>query len=275
MFQIFLQDNSFDGSIPASFGSLSELVSLDVSNNNLSGALPTELGNLSSILLFGISNNDFSGALPDWSGISAPENANFELVNNYFDFSDLEPLINNGVTYNNLSYSPQRTLDTEEEIMSPPGVDIELNVNDANIDRNSNDVSSNNQYQWFKDDVEIPGADASIYTIVNAQISDSGVYYCEITNPLLPDLTIIRANITVTVDENLGVDDFDYNDFKMYPNPAKDWITIKTKPLNNGKMQIFNMTGQLILEKPLTTEITSLTVDQLTSGVYFYKHDLN
>ncbi|NRA92869.1 MAG: T9SS type A sorting domain-containing protein, partial [Psychroserpens sp.] len=144
----------------------------------------------------------------------------------------------------------------------------ELNVNDANIDRNSNDVSSNNQYQWFKDDVEIPGADASIYTIVNAQISDSGVYYCEITNPLLPDLTIIRANITVTVDENLGVDDFDYNDFKMYPNPAKDWITIKTKPLNNGKMQIFNMTGQLILEKPLTTEITSLTVDQLTSGVY-------
>ena len=268
MFQMFLNDNQLDGNIPTSIGSLDELVSFDISNNGLSGTLPSELGNLSSILLFGIANNDFSGTLPDWSGISEPENANFDLTNNYFDFSDLEPFINNGVTFENIFYSPQRTLDQEEEIMSPPGADIILDINDANIDRDGQDTASSNQFQWYKDNVAIDGAIANTYTIVNAQISDSGVYFCEITNTSLPDLVIVRANITVIVDDSLNTSDFKNDSFGIYPNPATNWISIKTKLGSDTVAKVFDLNGKLLYEKQLTSEITAIAIDQLSAGMY-------
>lgn len=275
MYQLFLDNNQLDGDIPSSLGNLSALVSFGMSNNNLSGTLPSELSGLTSILLFDISNNDINGVIPDWSAINDPGNASFNLTNNYFDFSDLEPFVNNGTTYSSLEYSPQRTLDQEEEIMSPPGVDIELNVDDVTIDRNLEDNASSNLYQWYKDNTPIDGANSSIYTIVNAQISDSGIYHCEITNSLLPDLTIVRADITVIVDDSLSVENFDNDSFILFPNPAKDWLTIKTKHLENASAKIFNVNGQLLLQKPLTAEITTLAIDQLSAGTYIIKIDSN
>ncbi len=268
MYQIFLDNNQLDGNIPSSLGNLSALVSFGMSNNNLSGTLPSELSGLSSIVLFDISNNDINGTIPDWSAINNPANASFELTNNYFDFSDLQPFLNNGVSYSSVNYSPQRTLDTEEEIQSLPGVDIELTVEDSTINRNGNDTATSNQYQWFKDGIEISGANASTYTIVNAQESDSGVYHCEITNPLVPDLTIVRANITVIIDDSLGIEEFQEEGFALYPNPAQDWITIKTKSLQNASVRLFNINGQLLMEKPIKSEITSLSIEQFSEGVY-------
>ena len=268
LFQIFLNNNQLDGQIPASIGGLNELVSFDISNNGLSGTLPAELGNLSSIQLFDITNNDFTGQLPDWSGINEPESANFNLTNNYFDFSDLEPLVNNGVTFNSLAYSPQRTLDQEEEIMSPPGVDIVLDVNDTTINRNGEDTASNNEFQWYKDNVAISGAIGSTYTIVNAQITDSGVYFCEIRNASLPDLVIVRANITVVVDDSLSTTDFDNEDFKIFPNPAHNWLTIQTNAFKDSKAQVFDVNGKLVFERALTSMTTSIAVDQLAAGIY-------
>lgn len=264
--------NNFTGQLPSSLGNLTSLTYLNLQNNSLEGNVPESYSNLTNLYLFSIYNNNLSGTLPDWSGMTNPSNTYFYLGNNYFDFSDLAPLVDNGVEYGGIYYSPQRTLDTEEEIQELPGVDIELSVEDSTIDRNGNDgndTATSNQYQWFKDGVEIGGANASIYTIVNAQESDSGVYHCEITNPLVPDLTIVRANITVIVDESLGIEDFQEEGFALYPNPAKDWITIKTKSLQNASVRMFNSNGQLLMEKPLSSEITLLAIDQLSEGVYF------
>ena len=54
----------------------------------------------------------------------------------------------------------------------------------------------------------------------------------------------------------------------MFPNPAKDWLTIKTKLLNNASVKLYNTNGQLLIEKPLTLEITSIAIDDLSSGMY-------
>jgi Leucine-rich repeat (LRR) protein len=275
MYQIFLNDNQFEGQIPASLGGLNALVSFDVSNNNLSGTLPTELGNQSSILLFNIANNDFSGSLPDWSGITDPENAAFNLTNNYFDFSDLEPFVNNGVNYSSILYSPQRTLDQEDDIQTPPGVDIQLDIDDADINRNSDDTAMNNEYQWYKDNVAISGANANTYTIVNAQTTDSGIYFCEITNTTLPGLVIVRADINVLVDDNLSTTDFEYNNFKIYPNPVNNWLSIKTNTITHAKVQVFDVHGKLVIERPLTSEITALDVERLSSGMYLISVSTN
>lgn len=258
---------SFTGTIPASLGNLSNLVILDLRGNSFNGEVPNSLSNLINLRDLFLSDNDLLGILPDFSGNLNPARR-ITVENNFFDFSDLEPLVNNGVEYTFLSYSPQRTQDQEEEITSPPGVDIVLDVNDTNIDRNVEDTAMDNEYQWFKDDVAISGANASTYTIVNAQPTDSGIYYCEITNPLLPDLTIVRANITVTVEDNLSTEDFENGEFKLFPNPATDWISIQTKSGTDAKAQVFDVNGKLLFERQLSAEITAIAIDQLAAGMY-------
>ena len=53
---------------------------------------------------------------------------------------------------------------------------------------------------------------------------DSGDYHCEITNSTLQDLTIIRAPITVVVDSNLNVEDFDDDNGINLPNPNQKLV---------------------------------------------------
>ncbi|WCO02693.1 leucine-rich repeat domain-containing protein [Psychroserpens ponticola] len=268
LIQLILENNQLSGEIPASIGNLSSLNSLSLGNNILSGTIPSELSNLTSLYSFEVFNNNLSGPLPEWTSFDNPEYVSIDLRNNYYTFSDLEPLVNNGITYGSLQYSPQNTLDDEEEITSPPGVDISLDVNDTDINRDSQAPSPNNVYQWHKDNVAISGANANTYTIVNAQESDSGVYHCEITNPLVPDLTVVRADINVTVDSNLNTEDFENESFKIFPNPASNWLSIKTNSNINTNAKVFDINGKLLFEKQLTSEVTAIAVDQLASGVY-------
>ncbi|WP_299130967.1 hypothetical protein, partial [uncultured Winogradskyella sp.] len=150
-----LQD--FTGSIPSTFGNLSNLAIFDIRGNSFSGQIPSSLSNLSNLSSFLISFNELSGSLPDFSA-----NTNsplfFILENNFFDFSDLEPLINNGLNYNTLTYSPQGTVDEAETIESGEGSNITLTVTADDINRNETNAAQNNQFQWFKDNAAITGA---------------------------------------------------------------------------------------------------------------------
>jgi hypothetical protein len=263
--------NILTGQMPTAFGNLINLKNLSLARSSFDGQIPSSFSNLTELSSINLFECDFSGPLPDLTGLTNPELAFIFLDNNYFDFSDLEPLVNNGVTYGQLSYSPQRTLDIEEEIESLTGVDITLDVNDTNINRNSQDTATGNEYQWFKDSAPISGANASTYTIVNAQMSDSGVYFCEITNPSLPDLVIVRANITVVIDENLSNQEVVIYNFELFPNPAKDWVSVKMKSGTSATAQVFDISGKLIMRKELSSHITGIAIDQLTSGIYLLK----
>jgi len=59
-------------------------------------------------------------------------------------------------------------------------------------------------YQWFKDDLEIPGATARTYTKQLAQAADSGSYYVIASN-VLNSATSIVSSVTVTNDETVPV----------------------------------------------------------------------
>jgi len=254
------------GNIPASLGNLTKLRVLYLEDNGLTGSIPQSLANLNNLTALFLIYNDLQGAVPDFS--TSPNFGFLDIRLNYFNFSDIESNHAANLTLGTYWFSPQRTLDDEEEIISPPGANITLDVDDDNVNREAQDPSPNNVYQWYKDDVAISGANQNTYTITNAQVADDGVYYCDITNPLVADLIIRRANITVIVDENLSIANFDADGFALFPNPANDWITIKTKLLNNATLQLFNVSGQLLMSKPLTSEITSLATDQLASGMY-------
>lgn len=261
-------DNSqnFTGAIPSSFGNLINLETLDLRVNSFEGAVPANLSNLINLRALFLNDNQLTGALPDFSGLS--NLASISLENNFFDFSDLEPLINNGSTYNFLSYSPQNTMDIAENLESGVGSDITLNVNDTNLNRNENITAMNNQYQWFKDNAIINGANGSSYTITNAQESDSGVYHCEITNPTLPELTIVRAPITLLIDVSLGIENENLDNLSLYPNPTRNWINIKSQELNEAKLTIYDVRGSLILTKTINGSTNALNIESLQNGIY-------
>jgi hypothetical protein len=62
-------------------------------------------------------------------------------------------------------------------------------------------------------------------------------------------------------------------EFYIYPNPASDILTIKTRNQGNTKGQIINIAGQVVLDfdMPDSTTPKIIDVSELTDGVYFVR----
>jgi len=64
------------------------------------------------------------------------------------------------------------------------------------------------------------------------------------------------------------------NKLLLYPNPAKNKITIdlqKISDLKNTYISIYNLQGQLLLQKSITQEKTELHINNLAKGMYIVK----
>ncbi|KAI5054562.1 hypothetical protein GOP47_0030528 [Adiantum capillus-veneris] len=59
-----LSHNSFSGTIPPEFGSMSSLQVLDLCANDLEGSVPASLGNLTMLKSFNVSFNNLAGEIP-------------------------------------------------------------------------------------------------------------------------------------------------------------------------------------------------------------------
>ena len=57
-------------------------------------------------------------------------------------------------------------------------------------------------------------------------------------------------------------------DIKVYPNPARDFITIRSNDLINNTLTITSLTGNEIKTIELITNLTSIDISNLNSGVY-------
>lgn len=68
----------------------------------------------------------------------------------------------------------------------------------------------------------------------------------------------------------LGVSDNEATSIKVYPNPVNDILNIVT-PFDDTKINanIYNIQGQLLLEKTILTKQTELDISNLNSGIYF------
>jgi len=63
----------------------------------------------------------------------------------------------------------------------------------------------------------------------------------------------------------------------MWPNPAKNVININNDGSNNeyAKAQIYNLAGNLSLEKKLNDGINTIDISSLPAGAYIVKANTN
>ncbi|MCF8358195.1 MAG: T9SS type A sorting domain-containing protein [Prolixibacteraceae bacterium] len=204
-----LQQNQLSGSIPAEVGSLTNLEDLDFTFNELTGNIPAEIGNLSNLSWLGFGHNQLYGNLPDLTGLS---NLSFFWLyarNNFFTFSNIEASGLLPGDINTFNYSPQDTLLAIQQDGS------NLTVIDGN--------ATNNQYQWYKDDVLLTADTRTIAT------EGPGEYRAKVDNTDYPDLTLYSDTLTVgtpVVPDNEQVSNYALSDGNYDCINALNTITV-------------------------------------------------
>ena len=184
-----LNSNELTGDIP-NFSNLVKMEIFSANDNKLTGVIPTF--NHSHLLkeLY-IEDNCLTGEVPDLSILS-----NIELVylkNNQFTFEDILPNYStNENTTNLFNYYPQQQVG-EEKIIG-----IALNGDHTLCIDIDNDITTNT-YKWYKGGTLIATTDINEYTLEDLGYSDAGVYYCEVTNPNAPDLTLLSRETTINI----------------------------------------------------------------------------
>ncbi|PKV51938.1 Leucine-rich repeat (LRR) protein [Aquimarina sp. MAR_2010_214] len=188
---IHIGHNQFEGSIPVNLGNLSKLTFLYLTGNKLEGKIPIELGNLTNLQTLSISDNNLNGVIPSQISNLASL-VNFRFRGNGFVFKNFET---EHSTYKskivNYVFSPQDKVDQTEALSVAANGGITLTSKAL--------TSTNNSYQWYKNDVAIPGATNKDLVISNAKDTDAGVYHFTATNSIITDLTLTRNPITLTI----------------------------------------------------------------------------
>ncbi|MFW5872776.1 MAG: immunoglobulin domain-containing protein [bacterium] len=255
-----LKSNYLIGEIPISIGNLVNLRSLSLSNNQLTGMIPVEIGNLSAIdsKLY-LDNNNFYGVIPD-TILSISNLRWIQLNNNHFnyipDFSSLTELEKLKTENNQLQFKclePNMPLDTIEEFTYSPqdsindAMDTTVSINDT-IQLTASVSGTANQYQWYHNQNPISLATDSILSINEIQAEDEGLYTCEGTNSLVPDLTLWRRHIHLQVDSSNAIN----NNVKPFVNA---YMKNKTLIIENTdadyQLTVFTTEGRLLSQHHL------------------------
>lgn len=100
---------------------------------------------------------------------------------------------------------------------------------------------------------------------VDGTVLAPGIY--TITMTAVSGTTVART-FQLTVNPNLGVEETVKNNFVLYPNPAANVLNIKGDFDSNESVTVFNMLGQIVLTKAVSTNEESIDIAGLSSGIY-------
>ncbi|WP_353147401.1 PQQ-dependent sugar dehydrogenase [Flavobacterium sp.] len=81
---------------------------------------------------------------------------------------------------------------------------------------------------------------------------------------------ITSGTVYKIIDTSLNNSDFELNGFSIYPNPAKEYIVLKSNEVNLGsKIDIFDVAGKLLISNKLNKNIeNTIATNSLSKGIY-------
>jgi hypothetical protein len=91
-------------------------------------------------------------------------------------------------------------------------------------------------------------------------------------NGTVNEITWQKSSPTVGVQETVNTS----TEVTLFPNPAKNQITISSQLKTNNSIGIFDVTGKAVANHRFTKNSITLSVEELKNGVYFYNiYDVN
>ncbi|MGJ8591016.1 MAG: M28 family peptidase [Aquaticitalea sp.] len=117
-------------------------------------------------------------------------------------------------------------------------------------------------YQWVNCDTNLP---ISGETSRNYSPLANGNYAVEITSGTCTERSDCYSFFT------LGIGNFEDDELSVYPNPVKNWLHIEMDIAKELKVEIFDVTGKLVISKTIQDQTNSMVLKNLSKGLYFVK----
>ncbi|HET6226347.1 MAG TPA: choice-of-anchor tandem repeat GloVer-containing protein [Bacteroidia bacterium] len=137
-------------------------------------------------------------------------------------------------------------------------------------------------FQWYKNDTLIPAATAIDYTIASTALTDSGKYYCLVSNGCKEvKSTVFKVVIRATGSAGCEITGIrtasQHKQIFIYPNPVRDQLTMQlTGDLENHvNIVIIDLLGKVVLQENAVMNknqnLVQLNVAGLNNGIYLLK----
>jgi hypothetical protein len=76
-------------------------------------------------------------------------------------------------------------------------------------------------------------------------------------------------------DASLGIDQFNSNDFAVYPNPVKNVLNLTSNLTDITSVAVYNLLGQQVIAKPINASQGQIDMSSLPQGTYMVKVTAN
>ena len=77
---------------------------------------------------------------------------------------------------------------------------------------------------------------------------------------------------TATYEITNGINENNYLNLVLYPNPTSSIVTIELGNLNATKMELLSMNGQVIFTSSDIANVITLNLSQYSDGIYFIRN---
>lgn len=262
-------DNKISGGLE-NLLSLKELEQIYLDKNLILGSFPTSLLQLNKLQMLSLTGNQLSGEIPE----NIP--ALTFLENNRFKKQEIKNFVLREKAMADFTYSPQR-YDEPKIIYAGLGGSPTLS---------QSLWGDEYHFSWLKNLDLKTSVTTAYYPINHVELEDYGDYTCEayyfekLPKELI-EISFFREPISLIQVLGLETTELD-RDINIYPNPATDFIHIKTKRLRIEKVFIFDLSGKLILEEknnaikvshlPSATYVISIQTSEGLKSFKFIKH---
>jgi Leucine-rich repeat (LRR) protein len=197
LLEIDLSANQLSGSLPVGLYELKNLQNLFLENNLLTGSIASNINSLDSLRIINIQKNKFD-KIPDFSYME--KLAGLLVSDNKLMFDDIEENMDL-IPEVEFIYSPQDSVGETKKLIKNSGEDLIYTI----------DVGGHyNEYQWYKNGVKLVSQTTKSLTINDLKYSDSGNYFCEVTNSIVPGLTLTCRIVTLQVAPSTEFCDYIY-----------------------------------------------------------------
>ena len=229
---INLADNGLTGTITNQLKALNECTILNLSNNNITGEVPEQINRMIALQTLNLANNQIT-SIPDFTTI--PGLIVLDVSGNALQFTSLEPNIPIGSGFN---YAPQDSLGS-------PQTTLKLDVGQS-FSLSVTTDSPNDEFIWLRNGEDLSGETTSVFEEDSINRNNMGTFYCEVTNPNVPGLTLYSHSRTVLAKADIsgtalvGTSDvLRTGSILLLEVNDGSYDTINSKPLNQSGTYIF------------------------------------